>query len=69
MHLGVGQRDLCDRITARGAEATAVTVGQAALAAVGVRAHCAAGRLLIGARSVGRLGRLRGDVHQTLLTK
>lgn len=65
MHLGVGQRDLCNRITASGVEATAMTIGQAALVAVWVRAHCTAGRLLIGTRSVGLLGRFRRDVHQT----
>lgn len=48
MHLGVGQRDLCNRVTASGAEATAMTVGQAALVAVWVRAHCTARRVLIG---------------------
>lgn len=69
MHLGVGQRDLCNRVTARGAEATAMTVGQAALVAVWVRAHCTARRVLIGTRSVGLLGRFGRDVHQTLLTK
>lgn len=46
-----------------------MTVGQAALAAVWMRAHCTARRVLIGTRSVGRLGRFRRDVHQTLLTK
>lgn len=46
-----------------------MTVGQAALVAVWVRAHCTARRVLIGTRSVGLLGRFRRDVHQTLLTK
>lgn len=49
-----------------GVEATAMTVGQAALVyAVWVRAHCTAGRVLIGTRSVGLLGGFRRDVHQT----
>lgn len=65
MYLGVGQRDLCNRITACGVEATAMTVGQVALVAVWVRAHCTARRVLIGTRSMGLLGRFRGDVHQT----
>lgn len=69
MHLGVGQRYLCNRITARGVEATTMTIGQAALVAVWVRAHCTARRVLIGTRSMGLLGRFRRDVHQTLLTK
>lgn len=69
MHLGVGQRDLCNRVIACGVEATAMAVGQAALVAVWVRAHCAAGRVLIGTRSVGLLGRFGRDVHQALLTK
>lgn len=47
MHLWVGQRDRCNRITTCGIEAT-VTVGQAALVTVWVRAHCTARRVLIG---------------------
>jgi hypothetical protein len=47
VHLGVGQRDLCNRITTCGTEAT-VIVGQAALVAVWVRGHCTARRVLIG---------------------
>lgn len=69
MHLGMRQWDLCNRITARGIEATAVTVGQVALVAVWMSAHCTARRVLVGTRSVGLLGRFRRDVHQTLLTK
>lgn len=46
-----------------------MAVGQTALVAVWVRAHCAARRVLIGTRSVGLLGRFGRDVHQTLLTK
>lgn len=48
MHLGVGQRYLCNRITACGVETTTMTVGQVALVAVWVRAHCTARRVLIG---------------------
>lgn len=44
-------------------------VGQAALVAMWVRAHCAARRVLIRTRGVGLLGRFRRDGHQTLLTK
>lgn len=46
-----------------------MTVGQAALAAVWMRAHGTARRVLIGTGGVGWLGRFRRDVHQTLLTK
>lgn len=46
-----------------------MTVGQAALVTVWVRAHCTARRVLIGAGSVGLLGRFRRDAHQTLLTE
>lgn len=48
MHLSMGQRDLCDRITACSVEATTVTVGQGTLVAVRMRAHCAARRVLVG---------------------
>lgn len=65
VHLGMWQWDCATGITARGVEATAMTVGQAALVAVWVRAHCTAGRVLIGTRSVGLLGGFRRDVHQT----
>lgn len=46
-----------------------MAVGQAALVAVWMRAHCTARRVLVGTRSVGLLGRFGRDVHQTLLTK
>lgn len=44
-------------------------VGQVALVAVWMRAHCVARRVLIWTRGVGLLGRFGRDGHQTLLTK